>query len=98
LDTPNLTFEPVDHETFPSIRMAKECSRTGGTAPCALNAANEEAANAFLRGEIPFLAIPDIVGETLARHERKDPTLDNLLATDEQSREIARNLMLSAKN
>jgi 1-deoxy-D-xylulose-5-phosphate reductoisomerase len=98
LDTPNLTFEAVDHETFPSIKMAKECSRTGGTAPCALNAANEEAANAFLRGEIPFLAIPDIVGETLARHERKDPTLDNLLSTDAQSREIARNLMLSAKN
>jgi len=98
LDTPNLTFEAVDHETFPSIQMAKECCRTGGTAPCAMNAANEEAANFFLRGEIPFLAIPDIVGETLARHERKDPTLDNLLATDEQSRQIARNLMLSAKN
>ncbi len=93
LDTPNLTFEPVDHETFPSIQIAKESVRIGGTAPCAMNAANEETANAFLRGEVPFLAIPDIVGETLARHERKDPTLDNLLQTDAQSREIARNLM-----
>ena len=62
-----------------------------------MNAANEEAANAFLRGEISFLAIPDIVGETLARHERKDPTLDNLLATDAYSRQIARNLMESTQ-
>lgn len=98
LDTPNLTFEPVDHETFPSIEIAKRSVKVGGTAPCAMNAANEEAANAFLRGEIPFLAIPDIVGETLSRHERKDPTLDNLLATDAQSRRIARNLMEFAKN
>lgn len=93
LDTPNLTFEPADHETFPSIQIAKESVRIGGTAPCAMNAANEETANAFLRGEVPFLAIPDIVGETLAQHERKDPTLDNLLETDAQSRQIARNLM-----
>jgi len=63
-----------------------------------MNAANEETANAFLRGEVPFLAIPDIVGETLARHERKDPTLDNLLHTDAQSRQIARNLIQAAKN
>ncbi len=98
LETTNLTFEPVDHETFPSIQIAKESVRVGGTAPCAMNAANEEVANAFLRGEVSFLAIPDIVRETLARHERKDPTLDNLLHTDVQSREIARNLMMSAKN
>lgn len=93
LETPNLTFEPVDHQTFPSIGIAKKSVKIGGTAPCAMNAANEEAANAFLRGEIPFLSISDIVGETLARHERKDPSLDNLLATDAHAREIARNLM-----
>jgi 1-deoxy-D-xylulose-5-phosphate reductoisomerase len=98
IDTPNLTFEPVDHETFPSIRIAKDSVRIGGTAPCAMNAANEEVVNGFLRGEVSFLAIPDIVGETLARHERKDPTLDNLLATDAQSREIVRKLMKTANN
>lgn len=98
LDTPNLTFEAVDQETFPSIQIAKESVRIGGTAPCAMNAANEETANAFLRGEVPFLAIPDIVGETLARHERKDPTLENLLETDAHSRQIARNLIQAASN
>lgn len=93
IDTPSLTFEAVDHETFPAIEIAKRSARLGGTAPCAMNAANEEAANAFLRGELPFLAITEIVGETLARHERKDPSLDNLLATDAHARQIARNLM-----
>lgn len=95
LDTPSLTFEEIDHATFPAIGIAKDSVRVGGTAPCAMNAANEEAANAFLKGEIPFLAITDVVGEVLARHERKDPSLDNLLATDAQSRQIARNLMES---
>ena len=98
LETPTLSFEPVDHETFPAIRIAKQSARIGGTAPCAMNAANEEAANAFLRGEVSFLAITEIVEETVSRHDRKDPTLDNLLATDEQSREIARNLIQSANN
>ena len=95
LDTPSLTFEGIDHTTFPAIGVAKESVRVGGTAPCAMNAANEEAANTFLKGKIPFLAITDVVGEVLARHERKDPSLDNLLATDAQSRQIARNLMES---
>jgi 1-deoxy-D-xylulose-5-phosphate reductoisomerase len=98
LDSPSLTFEPVDHETFPSIEIAKRSVRIGGTAPCAMNAANEEAANAFLKGRVSFLAIPEIVGEVLARHDRKDPTLDNLLETDAQSREIARRLMESPEN
>jgi len=98
VDTPQLTFNEIDHETFPSLSLARQSVRIGGTAPCAMNAANEEAANAFLRGEVSFLSIPEIVGEVLARHERKDPTLDNLLGADANSREIARKLMQSAKN
>jgi 1-deoxy-D-xylulose-5-phosphate reductoisomerase len=98
IETPQLTFAEIDHETFPAIAMAKQSVRVGGTAPCAMNAANEEAANAFLRGEVSFLAITEIVGEVLARHERKDPSLDNLIGADANSREIARKLMQSAKN
>lgn len=93
LDTPKLTFEPVDHETFPSIRIAAESLLRGGLASCAMNAANEEAANAFLRGGIPFLAVPDIVEGTMARHDSLDPTLDNILGVDAQARETARKLM-----
>ncbi len=93
IDTPQLTFEPVDDATFPSIRIARDSMNRGGTMPCVMNAANEEAANAFLRGEIPFLAIPDLVEGTMARHDPLDPTLDNLLASDVLAREIARNLI-----
>lgn len=92
IDTPNLTFEAVDSETFPSLRIAKESMRLGKTYPCAMNAANEEAANAFLRGEVSFLAIPEIVERAVESHEALDPTLDNMLAADALTREFVRNL------
>lgn len=91
LDTPNLTFEPVDHATFPSIRLAIQASKVGGTMPCAMNAANEVAANAFLEGKTRFLQIPEIVRLTMEEHTTSAPTLEGLLAVDERSREIARN-------
>jgi 1-deoxy-D-xylulose-5-phosphate reductoisomerase len=96
-ETPNLTFEELDEETFPSIRIARGASRIGGTMPCAMNAANEEAANGFLRGEVDFLDIPRVVESTMQEHRPQVPTLDNLLETDQQSRQIARNLMLSLR-
>jgi len=92
-DTPTLSFEDVDHETFPSIKLARESSIRGGTTPCAMNAANEEAANAFLRGEVRFLEIPTIVEGTIDRHRPLEPTLENLLAADEHARRNARNLI-----
>ncbi|HVT13213.1 MAG TPA: 1-deoxy-D-xylulose-5-phosphate reductoisomerase [Fimbriimonadaceae bacterium] len=93
LDTPSLTFEAVDHETFPSVKLAIASSKRGGTTPCAMNAANEEAANAFLRGEIGFLDVAAIVEGTVAAHDPLDPSLDNLLAADAQARSIARKLI-----
>jgi len=90
VETPNLTFERADEETFRCLALAKEALCTGGTAPCALNAANEEAANAFLRGEIRFLDIPEIVDRTLAQHRPEVPTLENIVRTDLESREFAR--------
>lgn len=96
--TPNLTFERVDHVVFPALEIAREASARGGTAPAAFNAANEEAANAFLRGEIPFLAIYDVVRETLARHEVVQASLDTIIEADRTSRETSRNLMAVVKN
>jgi 1-deoxy-D-xylulose-5-phosphate reductoisomerase len=96
VDTPHLSFEPVDHETFRSICLAREASKVGGTMPCVLNAANEEAANAFLRSEVAFLRIPEIVERTMAGHRPEEPGLDNLLRADATAREIARSLILSA--
>jgi 1-deoxy-D-xylulose-5-phosphate reductoisomerase len=90
VDTPTLTFEPADDETFSSLRLAKQALEVGGTMPCALNAANEEAANAFLRGEIGFLDIPEVVERTMLQHRPEVPTLENITRVDQESREFAR--------
>ncbi len=91
LDTPHLSFEPVDHETFPCIALAQQSARFGGTMPSVMNAANEEAANAFLRGEIGFLDIPEVVRRTMEAHY--SPTqvdLDAILEADRWARETSR--------
>lgn len=93
LESSPLTFEPVDHETFPAIRIAHEAVRRGGTTPCAFNAANEEAANAFLRGEIPFLAITDVVAEVTALHRPEPVSLETILEVDRWARQQARDQM-----
>lgn len=64
----NLTFEAPDLQKFPSIRMAYEALTAGGAAACVLNAANEEAAGAFLRKEISFGSIYHLVEAALQRH------------------------------
>lgn len=92
-DTPSLSFEPIDESTFPSISLARRALARGGTVPAALNAANEEAANAFLRNEIGFLDIFTIVRETVDATRPAPATLDEVLAVDEHSRRFARNLM-----
>jgi len=93
VDTPNLTFEPVDENTFDCLRLAREAGEAGGIIPCVMNAANEEAANAFLRGEIGFLDIPEVVARTMSDHAPEAPTLDNILLADAQAREFARKVM-----
>ncbi|MGI8427754.1 MAG: 1-deoxy-D-xylulose-5-phosphate reductoisomerase [Solirubrobacteraceae bacterium] len=62
-----LTFEPVDEGTFSCLRLAREAARSGGTAPCTLNAANEIAVHAFLAGRLRFLEIAAVIEDTLAR-------------------------------
>lgn len=92
-DSPNLTFEPPDFETFRCPVVARDSAIEGGTKPCAMNAANEEAANLFLKGRCGFLQIADVVEETTALHQKQDPTLENLLATDTWARETVRRLL-----
>jgi 1-deoxy-D-xylulose-5-phosphate reductoisomerase len=62
----SLTFEAVDLEAFPCLRIAREAALAGGTAPCVLNAANEIAVHAFLEGRLPFTAIAETIERTLA--------------------------------
>ena len=61
-----LTFEPPDVRTFACLRLAREAAQAGGTAPCVLNAANEVAVHAFLRGELSFTGIARVIESTLA--------------------------------
>src|ERR1700747_588766 len=61
-----LEFSPPDTDTFPMLALARAAGRGGGSAPCVYNAANEVAVAAFLDGRLPFLGIPEVVGETLA--------------------------------
>jgi 1-deoxy-D-xylulose-5-phosphate reductoisomerase len=69
LDLPTvgaLTFEAVDLDAFPCLRLALEAALDGGTAPCVLNAANEVAVHAFLEGDLRFLEIPTVIERTLS--------------------------------
>lgn len=88
-----LHFEHVDETTFRALGLAREAAARGGTTPCAMNASNEEAANSFLRGEISFLEILDMVEQTVVAHQAETPTLDALLQTDVQARAFVRNLI-----
>lgn len=56
-------FEPLDDEAFPAVQLARDVAGKGGTFPAVYNAANEEAAAAFLAGRIRFPQIVDVVGE-----------------------------------
>ncbi|MFQ6614558.1 MAG: 1-deoxy-D-xylulose-5-phosphate reductoisomerase, partial [Fidelibacterota bacterium] len=72
-------FEPVDREHFPAIDLAVEALRRGGSAPAALNVANEQAVYRFLKREIGFTDIPKIIEQTLKSQSwASDPDLDDL--------------------
>ena len=65
-----LTFFEPDTAKFPALRLAREALEAGGQAPCVLNAANEQAVAAFLRGDIPFLGIAQLVELALETHAK----------------------------
>ncbi|MEV6554826.1 1-deoxy-D-xylulose-5-phosphate reductoisomerase [Nocardia sp. NPDC051756] len=87
------TFEPVDHEVFPAIELARRAGEAGGSVTAVYNAANEVAVQAFLDGVIRF---PDIVRTVAAAIEAADQwrtepdSLAEVLAADTWAREFAR--------
>jgi 1-deoxy-D-xylulose-5-phosphate reductoisomerase len=85
-----LEFEPVDHDAFPLLGLARRAGEQGGTYPCAFNAANEVAVAAFLEGRLPFLGIADVVEETLEQASGAPAgDLDELVEADTEARRIA---------
>ncbi|HXB16554.1 MAG TPA: 1-deoxy-D-xylulose-5-phosphate reductoisomerase [Solirubrobacteraceae bacterium] len=85
-----LSFEPVDLDAFPCLRLAREAAAEGGTAPCVLNAANEVAVHAFLQGGLRFLEISEVIERTLDSLGSR-PVLDfeSLYEADRRARELA---------
>lgn len=74
-----LTFEPVDRDTFRALDLAEEAGRRRGTFPAVLNAANEVAVAAFRDGRVPFLGITELVEATLDAWAATEPTAPNQL-------------------
>jgi 1-deoxy-D-xylulose-5-phosphate reductoisomerase len=86
-----LDFEAPDGERFPCLGLAYEALRAGGAAPAVLNAANEVAVEAFLKGRLAFLAIPRVIEAVMRRVAAEAPAdLAGLLALDAAAREVAR--------
>jgi 1-deoxy-D-xylulose-5-phosphate reductoisomerase len=85
-----LTFEPVDLEAFPCLRLAGEAARQGGTAPCVLNAANEVAVHAFLEGRLRFVEIPEVIERTLSTLPAEPVrAFESLYHADREARRVA---------
>ncbi len=89
-----LTFEKPDLEKFPCLDLAYRACETGETMPAVLNAANEVAVRAFLKRRVPFVKIPEVIRETMERHNVvPDPALDDILEADRWAREQAQDLI-----
>ena len=87
-------FAAPDWEKFPLLRLSYEAQRAGGSATCTLNAADEIAVECFLRGEIGFTGIAEVVEETLARVAPSNPcTLSDCMSVDQESRRQAREIV-----
>lgn len=88
-----MTFEQADTERFPCLRLAYEAIEQGGTMPCIMNAANEIANELFRQGRISFMAIPQIIEETMIRHTVDHTvSLESYLAADLSARSLAQSI------
>jgi len=86
-----LDFERASTRRFPCLRLAREALKAGGALPCALNAADEIAVAAFLDRRLPFLGIPEVIENVLARTPRmRLGKIDDVLAADAEARRMAR--------
>lgn len=90
------TFEPVDEVTFPALSVARAAGAAGGLRTAVFNAANEEAAPAFLDGRIGFCEIVDVVADTVAAADEwsADPRdVDDVTAAESWARRRAADLV-----
>jgi 1-deoxy-D-xylulose-5-phosphate reductoisomerase len=86
-DLGSLEFQPLDAERFPAPGLARAAAERGAPYPAVLNAANEEAVAAFLRGEITFAGIVRAVASALDRYEGGGGTLEEVMEADRWARD-----------
>ena len=89
-----LTFEAPNMEAFPSLRIAIDCGKAGGTLPCVFNAANEEAVYAFLDNKIKYLDIPYITEKVASLHKNiAVPCIEDIERADAEARAAAQSII-----
>lgn len=90
-------FEPVDHDLFPAVELAREAGVLSGLAPAVFNAANEEAVTAFIQGKLSFLDIVPTVAKVLEEyalwgyHQPRD--IDDVFEAEKRARARAHEVM-----
>lgn len=93
-DIGTLTFEEPDMQRFPCLDLAFQAIARGGNQPCILNAANEEAVAAYLRSDIGFYDIPDIIAACMARVPfLQSPSIEDIFETNAAARETAAQIL-----
>ncbi len=86
-DYPQLTFEKPDTERFPNLALAREAMIKGGNMPCILNAANEIVVESFLRNDISFIEMSDIIAQTMGKISYvQNPSIEDYAQSDSEAR------------
>jgi len=88
-----LEFYPPDTQRFPALALAYQAGRMGGLAPVVLNAADEVAVEAFLKGQIGYLDIPWVLEKVLQQTPNEPLTWDNVFQADLEARKLAQALL-----
>lgn len=95
---PQLTFEAPDESTFRCLALAREAMKRGGNMPCIMNAANEVAVAAFLKDELGFLQIAEVIEKAMLKTAfTQTPDLNAYQQSDAEAREITGNLIRSMR-
>ena len=94
MNYPSLNFEPADSETFRNLALAFLAMKQGGNMPCVLNAANEVAVEKFLKDQIGFNEMPELIEACMESVAYiKTPKYDDLVASDSETRNLAKELI-----
>ena len=90
----SLTFDNLDEDVFPAIKLCREAVRQGGTAPAILNAANEIVVNSFLKKRIKFSNMIEIIEEVLSTLDiTQNINLDSIIIADRNARKLTKNII-----